>query len=248
MKKILGSIILVFIISIISHAQTEGDLSVSVVTSDAGGIFAPRNCVVIWIEDDQGDFVKTLLSYADNYRTYLNIWEASTTAAESPFNTVDAITGASVNTHATRTCSWDGTDVSGSIVTDGSYTVCMELTDKNATGNHSSFPFTKGEDTDNQVPLNQPSFSTISIIWTASGSSVANIQNKDKLFIFPNPTKGMINIEGDKIQTVEIRSITGQLIYVGNKTRIDISNQPNGLYMIKIKSKKHSTTKKVMKY
>jgi nitronate monooxygenase len=56
--------------------------------------------VAIWVEDNQGNFVKTLLAYAQNRKTHLNTWEASTTAAGIPFNTVDAITGATKTSHS----------------------------------------------------------------------------------------------------------------------------------------------------
>ena len=125
-------------------AQTEGTLNVSAATSAAGGNYAPKNIVAIWVEDNQGNFVKTLLAYAQARRTHLNTWEASTTAAGSPFNAVDAITGATKTSHATRTCTWNGTDVNGALVADGTYRLRMELTDKNATGNFSTFTFIKG--------------------------------------------------------------------------------------------------------
>ena len=39
------------------QAQTKGSLAVSVTTSSAGGNFAPRNILAIWIEDNSGKFV-----------------------------------------------------------------------------------------------------------------------------------------------------------------------------------------------
>lgn len=87
------------------NAQTNGTLSVSVVISSTGGNFAHRNVLAIWIEDNIGKFVKTLLAYANSRKTHLNTWEASTTTAGSAFNSVDAITGATQSTHSTRTCS-----------------------------------------------------------------------------------------------------------------------------------------------
>jgi hypothetical protein len=135
-KSILTSVIILLTVSWI-NAQTDGVLNVTATTSSAGGNYAPKNIVAIWIEDDQGNFVKTLLAYAQNRKTHLNTWEASTTAAGSPFNTVDAITGATKTSHGTRTCSWNATDINGAIMPDGTYKVWFELTDKNSTGNFS---------------------------------------------------------------------------------------------------------------
>jgi hypothetical protein len=82
------------------------------------------------------------------------------------YNTVDAITGATVGSYAHRSASWNGTDYNKTPALDGNYYVCMELTDANATGNYSCFPFTKGPSSDMQTPGNVPSFSNISIIWS----------------------------------------------------------------------------------
>ncbi len=248
MKKIYLSLLLTLTIGLFAQAQTSGDLSVSVSTSNAGGNYAPRNIVAVWVEDSNGDFVKTLLSYAQTFKHHLNNWEASTTAAGSVYNTVDAITGATKTSHATRTCTWDGTDLNGTLVADGAYKLCMELTDKNSTGNYSLYDFTKGANVENQTPGNQPSFSSVSIVWTPAANSIATVNSKESFFVFPNPTKGVVNIAGENIENIEISNITGQQIYMGNNTSLDISDQPNGLYLIKIKSDEGSITKKVMKY
>ncbi len=49
-----------------AFSQTNGTLSVSVTTGSAGGNYAPRNVLAIWIEDSSGKFVKPLLAYAAN--------------------------------------------------------------------------------------------------------------------------------------------------------------------------------------
>jgi len=142
MKRI--TILAVFIITGLQiSAQTTGKLDVSVTTSATGGNYAPRNIVAIWIEDESGNFVKTLLAYAEKRIQHLNTWEKATSAKGSMYNRTDAITGATQSSHGTRTCSWNGTDYNKNLVADGKYYVCMELTDKNATGNFSKFELQK---------------------------------------------------------------------------------------------------------
>jgi len=166
MRKTILSFFIVLQTVIILNAQTPGKLSVTVTTSEAGGKYKPRNVIAIWIENEQGNFIKTLLVYANKRKTHLNNWQASTAAVGSEYNKVDAISGATKSSHTTRDCSWDGTDHTGSIVADGKYYVRMELTDKNSTGNNSSFLFTKGTNPDEQNPSNESSFSSVSINWT----------------------------------------------------------------------------------
>lgn len=144
-----------------SGIQTAGTLSVSTLTSTTGGGYAPNNVLAIWIESSSGSFVKSLLVYAAARKYDLTNWNASSSG-----NTTDAITGATQSSFGTRTCTWDGTNTSGIIVGDGTYKVCMELTDKSSTGNFSSFSFTKGTAASTLTPSNVSSFSNISIAWT----------------------------------------------------------------------------------
>lgn len=135
-------------------------LIVSAVTSTAGGNYAPRNVVAIWVENSSGTFVKSLTVYAAARAADLTKW-----AASSGGSTTDARTGATQSNFGTVYGTWNGTNTSGAVVADGTYKVCMELTDKNGTGNFSSFTFTKGATTSTQTPANTSSFSSVTIKW-----------------------------------------------------------------------------------
>ena len=229
-------------------AQTSGKLNVSVTTSSAGGNYAPGNIIAIWIEDNSGNFVKTLLAYADKRIQHLNTWETSTNKKGIMYNRTDAITGATQSSHTTRTCTWNGTDYNKNQVTDGTYYVCMELTDKNATGNYSKFSFTKG--LSNLVtPSNVPSFASVNIQWEASGTvDAVEIEDNDNIQIFPNPTKNIFHIRGDNITQIEILNLSGSLIFKNNSTtRIDMSNYKNGIYLVRIKDGNQTIVKKLVK-
>lgn len=248
MKKGIFTALSVLLYSALLHAQTPGTLTVTTFTGPAGGNYAPRNIVAIWIEDDQGHFVKTLLAYAQTRKTHLNTWEASTTAAGSPFNVVDAITGATRPNHDTRSCTWNGTDVAGNLVADGTYHLWMELTDKNGTGNFSSFSFTKDTLPVNLNPLNVPSFSTISIDWEPVLTSVDDASSASSILIYPNPTAGIFYVQGERIIDLQIRSTSGKIIRDQKSRRIDISDQPDGIYLILIKTEKARISEQVVKF
>lgn len=140
--------------------NTPGILTVSVTESTAGGGYAPSHIIAIWIENGSGVFVKTLMAYANTRIQYLTNW-----VSNSAKNKVDAVSGATQNSFTTRTATWNATDVNRAVVVDGTYKVCMELTDKNGTGNFSTFTFTKGPTAATLTPANAPSFSAISIKW-----------------------------------------------------------------------------------
>jgi hypothetical protein len=247
MKRTSFIMVLMLTTALAMYAQTSGTLSVTATTSNAGGNYAPRNIVAIWIENEQGVFVKTLLAYAQNRITHLNTWEASTTAAGSPFNRVDAITGATQSNHAQRSCTWNGTDVNGSIVPDGTYRLRMELTDKNNTGNFSTFTFTKGPNQDLQTPANVPSFSSISISWEPSTTSIEDHSLAEKYRIFPNPTSGLVQVSGENITGIQVLDHAANMIGYANSLSIDLGSQPNGIYLIRIITTKGVVTKKVVK-
>ncbi len=246
MKKIFLTTSLVF--SFVFHclAQTEGVLTVTVTTSAAGGNYAPKNIVAIWIENEQGSFVKTLLAYAETRKTHLNTWEASTTAAGSPFNTVDAITGATRSSHSTRTCTWNGTDFGGALVADGTYKVRMELTDKNGTGNFSAFTVVKGADPQNYTPANAPSFSSISIVWQPVLTAVEEESPETKYSVYPNPGSGSFKVRGEDILEIEVLNASGRVVYTGKAASVDISEQPKGIYYVKITTGNGVVMKKVL--
>jgi hypothetical protein len=81
-----------------------------------------------------------------------------------------------------------------------------------------------------------------------AASNVENTKNYVK-DIYPNPTTGIINIEfPDVIANIEIYNNLGQILIHSdvsdNNTSINLSNLPNGIYMIKITTDKETTTKR----
>jgi len=235
---------LIFCIPVFS--QTYGHLYISVSTSETGGNYAPRNIVAIWIENDNGEFIKTLMAYAQNRKTHLNIWQASTSTAGVEFNDVDAITGPTRNSHATRECLWNALDYNQNLMPDGVYHIWMELTDKNGTGNYSSFSFNKGEEPEELTPDNVPSFSDISISWEPSGTGIEEAQ-KLSYSIKNNPGHGIFELLGDTFDEIEILSISGRYVDHTSSNIIDISEEPNGVYLLRIKHNEALQILKIVK-
>ena len=146
-----------------SSKKTAGLLTVSTLTSSNGGAFSPRHVLAIWVENNSGQFVKTLLVYAAEQKSDLTNWKSN-----SASNAIDAITGATQNSHATRSCTWNGKDANGNIVANGYYKLCMELSDTNGTGTFHTFVFAKDTSAKSVMPTNVQSFSNISINWVAN--------------------------------------------------------------------------------
>jgi hypothetical protein len=91
---------------------------------------------------------------------------------------------------------------------------------------------------------------------TSSIDEQVNLIGPIEASIYPNPSKGMLNIESasKNIISVQVFDITGQLILEStiendnSKVSLDISNYKNGLYIIKINSVEgNNIIKKVLK-
>ncbi|HOZ29477.1 MAG TPA: DUF2271 domain-containing protein [Bacteroidales bacterium] len=237
---LLGITLMVFGFELSS--QTSGELTFTVTTSGAGGGYAPNNIVAVWIEDESDNFIRTIYAYNGVYKTHLNIWEAS-----SGFNTTDANTGATYSGHTTRSYVWDGKNSAGILMPDSNYKLRIELTDKNATGNYNSYTFTKGIEDQTINPADQPSFSNITISWIPETSNLSSTKNSESVLVTPNPTSGIINVKGKNIKSVEVINITGQSVLRTKTSTVDISSQPDGLYIIKFSDDNGNYTRKIIK-
>jgi hypothetical protein len=99
-------------------------------TTTYAGQFAPRNIVAVWIENDAGGFVRTLMMLSEIEKIHLVEWNLVTGG-----NVVDAVTGASPQDHTMlHTGAWDLRDAAGVVVPDGDYVFRAEMTESNSAG------------------------------------------------------------------------------------------------------------------
>jgi hypothetical protein len=123
----------------------------------------------------------------------------------------------------------------------------MELTDKNATGNFSSFSFTKDVMQVNLTPMNMPSFSGITITWEPVITTIEDNYKAKNIIVYPNPTKGISFIRGKSILQIQIRSASGELVHHTNFSKVDISNQPDGIYFLLVETTEGTFSRKILK-
>jgi len=70
--------------------------------------------------------------------------------------------------------------------------------------------------------------------------------------IYPNPTKGLLNIVASQNSTVQIMNITGQQVLTqfdvnaNEKTTIDMNEFSNGVYFVQISNGQFSKTERVV--
>jgi hypothetical protein len=218
---------------------TAGNVQFTFKTVTANGNYAPRHVLAAWVEDANG-FVKSRLVQANNRKQYLYTWNT-----QSSGNEVDAVTGATLNSHQTHTIEWDCTDLSGAEVPDGDYFIWIEFTEKHGQGPLTSSVFTKGPNSQTITPTDEPNFIDMELVYTPDNISVENVEVREGFTIFPNPCKGSVNIvlngSSSENSTLSIYNITGRNVYQQSLSNIfSINHTINtsdfipGLYFVKV--------------
>jgi len=130
MKKLFLFVLLTTLILTGAAAQAAAELTFNF-TRQSG---AASNQFAVWIENSQGQFVKTL--YATRYTanggwerraTSIPVWVKKSNLSGMTSAQVDAVTGATPRAGA-LTYTWDGTNSSGAPVSAGDYVIFLEGT------------------------------------------------------------------------------------------------------------------------
>lgn len=155
------------IASLLAASAASGQtLSSTFTTTSNGGNYAPRNIVAVWVEDSNGTFVKTIGRWASREKADLKGWIAKAGNADT-----DAVSGATRSNHTGMlTVNWDLKNKQGAVVPDGTYTIRMELSDRNTTSasqnRQGSFTFVKSGTAQSQTGLMNAGFTGVSITFS----------------------------------------------------------------------------------
>lgn len=242
-------IVSLLIVSFIVFGQTSGTLTVTATTSRTSSPeYGNNHIVAFWVQDSNGKYVKTILAYANERKQYLKNWKTATTIAGSSYNVVDAITGATKTSHASRTGNWNGKNTSSVEMADGTYIVKLELTDnESGVQNYTNFSITKGPVEQILTPSSISGFSNISLKWSPSNTAVVDIEGEKLFSIYPNPAKNNIYVSGFGISLIDILDIQGRVILSSENQQIELSKIPSGVYFCKIYSSQTDVIKKFIK-
>jgi flagellar hook assembly protein FlgD len=231
MKKRLlltASIFLVFFLLIASgdlYSQTSGTLSFTVTTTPPTGSYSGEYLFASWIENNAGAFVMTKWKYTGGETDHLTNW-----VAKSARNGVgaDANSGATLSGGQTITWLWNGTNTSGTVVSDGDYKVWTEMewgknkvegTDKVTT----SYTITKGVTRFTLNPANTTYYNNVSLVWQPLTTGIEGTLETRDFNIYPNPSSGLLKIDFKKSAadcTVQIINNAGQVVYTEKLTDI----------------------------
>lgn len=235
----------------ILNAQTPGTMTFTFTEPGTGHT---KNVLAVWVQDNSGNFIKTKMRYwGSGTNDHLPTWKTN-----SSQNVVDASTGATLtsSTNPTafgiKTVVWDGKDVNGNIVTDGTYKVSVESSWNNtepSANQHSTivtYTFTKGISSTHAAPANNAEFNTITIDWVPASSVVENLVSNKNIAVFPNPSIGDVYIRLRNAVTVSrilVVNIAGEVVYQetlkqkisGIKT-LNLNSLSAGIYFVEVLS------------
>lgn len=84
-----------------------------------------------------------------------------------------------------------------------------------------------------------------------AGLATNDVAQHTKISVYPNPVKDIVTIKtADKIETAEVYSTTGQLVFTSKNIidkKINLSNLEKGFYILKVKTTQSQQTIKLMK-
>ena len=170
--KALFSIILLCVSVSTFGQKTPGTVSFTITTIDNERKYSPDHVLAIWVENETGQYMKTLQVQGTRRKNHLDTWNA-----QSGGNVVDAVTGPTLRDHTSHTVIWNCKDTTGSVVKDGQYQIVTEYTDENRQGPIQKVPFTKGDKAVKLNFANQPWFSDMKLVYTP-GNVTGYLQTK----------------------------------------------------------------------
>lgn len=250
MKKLLASIALAvfgMFLSVSIQAQTSGTLTFTFTPIAKSPCYsASRHVLAVWIENNAGSFIKTKMRYCCTNSTsdHLPTWSVNAGGTASNCNSanvVSATTGATLTSFTNKSITWDGTNVSGTVVPDGIYKVMIQETwNHGSTGTATStYTFTKGPAADHQTPAANTTFSGVKLDWVPTSTGVSSASTLEGVSIYPNPNStGIFTIDFESATGIQVVNTLGQTVLnekveggVQSKN-IDMSGFYNGTYFI----------------
>jgi hypothetical protein len=242
-KRITSTIVAMLLLFVLTasaplFSQTAGTLSFSVTTTSSGG-FSPDHYLALWIENAAGNFIKTKVAYTIND----DLDHMQTWVTKSSENVTDATTGSTRTSHGTVTFLWNGTNVAGNVVTDGSYFVWLEMAWASSltTGKTvNSFAFTKGASAFHSEPAGTANLSAIVLDWAPLSTGIEGTLESKDVNIYPNPSSGPLSIDFKrpvKECTLQIINVSGRSVFTEKVSELsagvrtfDISKLSAGSY------------------
>lgn len=121
-------LVTVFLAGILLSPCFSQKLDIEVKTKSYGGVVAPRHAAAIWIQKPGDELVNTIMVWSWQYDFCMKNWRTITGLLDT--GRYDGVTGATLPDHnEPLQVSWNCKDTAGTIVPEGSYEFCVEMTE-----------------------------------------------------------------------------------------------------------------------
>ncbi len=247
-------------LSTLLFGQTPGTLTLNFTQTPHTSYTGTKNVMAVWIETNSGTFVKTRKrNVGGGTKDHLPTWAVKSggtanNATSAACNTVGATTGATLNNFGAISVTWDGTDVSGNLVADGTYKIIIESTWNHGNTNTTTrtFTFTKGPNADVQSPSDDSNFTGILLSWQPSGVGIEEVNAPLQFHVQPNPSAdGIFNLSFNQADKVKVFDLNGKLMIEENvkgltQKQLNLNAFQNGYYVIEVSNGLERTEQKVL--
>ncbi len=237
-------------------SQTSGTLTFTCNTTAPSSSYGLKHVLAVWLENtaQPSVFIKTRAKYG-NEDDHLTSW-----LAKSGKSLVDAFTGATITSYTQPvSVTWNGTDVTGTVVPDGTYNLFIEMgwgTNKTIDHAVTSFTFVKGSASQNLTPAGTANISGVVIDWKPLSTLAGATENFQNICFFPNPSSGIVRLNlFSPLHEVSLKVLNEEgkvvmteykLLFSEGLKFIDLSACRNGLYLFNIHSNELDYTYKVL--
>ncbi len=257
MKKIYKSVgVALLLFSATINAQTAGTLTFKVgEVAHSSTYSGTKRCLAVWIEQNTTGttwaYTKSLIVKGKSTPSnHIPTWKA---ASASDVTGITSTSTLSWSSGALQTATWDGKNVSGTLVADGNYRVAVEECWDHGGTAVAYFPFTKGATAVSQTPTNA-SFSGLNLAWAPTLATETFVKAPDAV-VYPIPSKGIFNIDfKSDVKNIQVLDITGKVVYneeikeatTSATKQVDLSSFNDGVYFINVSDDTKTSTYKVV--
>jgi hypothetical protein len=244
-NRLMGLIVSILLLSTINTNAQE--LTITFTTTQISGAhYAPNHVFAVWIKDANNNYVRTLMVYAQQRKSYLFKWKSN-----SGGNLTDAITGATTSSFKSYSISWNLKNYQNNTVPAGSYKLCMEMTSDHIQGPYREIDFTTGGNSYSLTPTDEKNFKNVSLAYMQGTTGIETTFNPEKYVkIFPNPSVGNLfadlYLEQNSETTFSFYSLNNQLVarkkitLSEGQNRVDLCheahNLPTGEYLLLVET------------
>jgi len=184
-------------------------------------------------------------SYCNTVSASFNMQPTNTPHAWTVNNTSNGMPPVSYTWHWGDGATSTGVAPNHTYASAGWYTICLDLIDANGCG--SSFC---SHDTLYKYDPNSSMISMQVIDHTTTGVNTISLADAE-VSVFPNPSSGKFTVYNTNmpIKTAEVYNSLGKLVHtqaMHNKTELDLSAYPKGVYWLKLNTGENSITRKLV--